>query len=545
MQPKTVISSLLIFIILGIFFSGCEKEGEEDVKNGSLQKPTVPRADNAVIFSGYHRLLLTWKNNDPNIVLAKIYWNTDSIIHPITSGTDSVKIFINNLEEGEYKLEIYTFDKDQNRSGKVLRTGYVYGDDFISNLSVSTIADITVTSENVLKIKWDTNPISAIGTEVEYTNKEGKTSMRFFERSEQIVEIADIAEAAEGTIRYRTLFAPNDQAIDILHSPYSTSKYLNRYAFFESLPGWKFRCKVMVEEKTIEDYGGMLSFKEKMDEAMVKASAKFQVPGLNDEGDNQTHFYAIEILPFSGRSSQYTTQRWLDDLSLDIMLVVNDNAASNDDSWGWRRTPYLTLGHDYAGLFGSNAVDALLHEFGHTRGMYDLYLGEVTAARNSISGQPYESERCIMNYPYGETIWSEFSRFIINASGANRVAAMYWNFFPDVFKVNVQYRDGVPASGARLNFYPVIQTSSGNMVRENDVVQYRTSLGESGNYIFNPPNPFAINQVPSNNIYNFLVEVTFTVSDTEYKEYSWMPMNHALIAGSKGLPYELNITLSK
>src|SRR5690606_13340135 len=232
--------------------------------------------------------------------------------------------------------------------------------------------------------------------------------------TELSTQVTNLSEDLRGTIEYRTAYLPEPNALDTFYTQYSTVAYVNRQAVFNSLPGWKFRCKVMAEVKTIGDHGGMIAFKEKMDEAMIKASKKFQVAGLNDAGNNQIHFYVSEIVPFTGSSSQFTTKQWLNDSSLDVMVVVNGNAASGDDSWGWRRSPYLTLGHDYAGLFVPNAIDALFHEFGHTRGMYDLYLSEVpNGANNPINGQAYEAKRCIMNHPYGETVWSELSRFII------------------------------------------------------------------------------------------------------------------------------------
>src|SRR5690606_31679620 len=200
----------------------------------------------------------------------------------------------------------------------------------------------------------------------------------------------------------------------------------------------------------------------------------------------------------------------------------NGNAASGDDSWGWRRSPYLTLGHDYAGLFVPNAIDALLHEFGHTRGMYDLYLSEVpNGANNPINGQAYEAKRCIMNHPYGETVWSELSRFIINESAGGRVAVNYWDYFPSVFKVAVERSNGTKINDAKLSFFPVFANS--NAVRATDVVKYRSTTDASGTYTF-PDNPFAIDGNVRNNVYNYLVQIQVDGQ----KHHRWMPLDEAL-----------------
>src|SRR5699024_4003718 len=159
------------------------------------------------------------------------------------------------------------------------------------------------------------------------TRAKGHQQRLFFKQSEAVSQLPDLSKDLQGSIQYRTLYLPEPNALDTFYTSYNSASYVDRKAVFDSLPGWKFRCKVMAEAKTIEAHGGMIAFKEKMDEAMVKASKKFQVPGLNDAGNNEIHFYMTEILPFTGASTQYTTKQWVNDTSLDIMLVVNDNAA--------------------------------------------------------------------------------------------------------------------------------------------------------------------------------------------------------------------------
>lgn len=544
---KYLLTGLAAFTCL-LYISGCRKE-DAIAQDAKEKGPYVSRADGARFFSGYQRAVIAWKNTDPNISVAKLYWNNgnDSLITAVNGSADSVKIEVDNLAEGEHTFALFTYDKNNISSGKVLVSGHVYGEQYAATMDNRQLENLTYTDGGVLKTEWQPFSGNGIGgTQVFYTGADGVERMQSVAATDAVLLLENLPGVIRGTIKYRTAYLPGPLVIDTLYSPFKTAAYLNRQAYFDSLPGWKLRCKVMVEAQTVRDHGGIMAFKEKMDTAIAKSSRRFQVPGINDAGGNQLHFYMIDVEQFTGASTQYTTKQWLNDNTLDFMLVVNGNAASGDDSWGWRRAPYLTLGHDYAGLFGDNAVDALLHEFGHVRGMYDLYLGEVTAAKNPVSGMGYESVRCIMNYPYGgETVWSEFSKIIINASAGSKVAKPYWDFFPTAFSVNVKRKDHTAAAGARLRFYPVIQTSTGNEVRANDVVQYRATLDASGGYVFYPPNPFAVNQVASNNIYNFLVEVIYTAGATEYKEYTWMPMNDALVAGSKGLPYELKIKLAR
>jgi len=524
-----------------LLITACSKDRGEDPTSMDNKREIVTQARTGKIYSGYHRLLFVWPNPDPKVNKVKLYWNRqqDSVTYELNNPLDTLKIPIDDLEEGEYAIEVLTFNREGKSSGKVLVKGLVYGDSYVQDLDRRTLYDMNYQySANTLSLVWEENNNAyIIGSEVMYTDVNGKVQRQFFPQAKLTGELSNLPVTATGEIQYRTAYLPDTTSIDTLFGEYTPAEYVNRKAFFDNLPGWKFRCKVMAEAKTIADHGGPLAFKAKMDDGLIRSGKKFQVPGLNDAGNNEIHFYMTEMIPFEGTSGQFRYLRGVDDPDMDILLIVNGNAAADDLSWGWLRTPYLTLGHDYDGLFGERAIDALLHEFGHARGMYDLYLGEVpNGANNPINGEPFESKRCIMNYPYGETVWSEFSRFIINASGADKVATPYWNYFPSSFQVNVIQKNGAPAAEAKLNFYPVFGNS--NAVRSTDVVKYRATTSANGQYIF-PDNPYAIDGNIANNVYNYLIQIEYGGK----KEHRWMPMDDALIAGSKGEVFTLNVEL--
>lgn len=535
---KYISSVLLVGILL---FSGCSKELENAGGPNDTVSP-IPQARTAKVYSGHHRLLFVWPEPDASVSEVRIYWNgrEDSVAQVLTFPMDTLKISIDNLDEGEYAMEVLTFDNKGASSGKVLLKGLVYGESYVNEWDARVLYDMNyLHGSSSLGLVWEESTDSRIaGSEVWYTDASGTEHRKFISHTTLDDVLDNMPTDERGQIKYRTVYLPDGQSIDTLYGAFTETTYINRKAIFDNLPGWKFRCKVMVEAKTIMDHGGPLAFKDKMDDGLIRASRKFQVPGLNDAGNNEIHFYMTECIPFEGTSGQFRYLRGVDDPDMDILLIVNGNAASDDLSWGWLRTPYLTLGHDYPGLFGDSAIDALLHEFGHVRGMYDLYLGEVpNGANNPISGQPFESKRCIMNYPYGETVWSEFSRFIINESAGEKVAKFYWDYFPSSFHVDVKQKNGTVAAGAKLNFYPVFANS--NAVRATDVVKYRATTGSDGLYIF-PDNPYAIDGNISNNVYNYLVQIEYNGE----KEYRWMPMDDALIAGSKGQPFIFYVELS-
>ena len=304
--------------------------------------------------------------------------------------------------------------------------------------------------------------------------------------------------------------------------------YIDRVAEFEKLEGWKFRCKVYAESQTIKDEGSKEDFMKKVDKLLADASAYFQVPGINDAGNNQVHFFMTELIEFQGDSRKYMMSAdGENDKSCDLRLIINGHPSANDMSGGWMGAPYLNLGHDYKGLWSGYALDALVHEFGHTRGVPDLYAAEVPAEGNPINGEAFEATRCIMNYPYGERVWSDYAKALINASADQRLCVMHYNHFPSGIKATALTADGKVATGAYMRFYPVYAYS--NKVAENPL--YEGGLSITGNFVFTK-NPFIVpdQENPDNNITNYLVEVDYEGK----RAYGWMPMYEAQLAKVQG-----------
>lgn len=317
--------------------------------------------------------------------------------------------------------------------------------------------------------------------------------------------------------------------------------YIDRKATFAQLPGWKFRCKVMVESKTVQDYGGRIEFMKKMDNLLVEASKFFQVAGINDEDNHQVHFFMIEMQEFTGQSKPLMLMdNGATDTTCDFRIIVNGNTTEGDMSGGWMGNPYLNLGHDYKGLFYGYALNALVHELGHVRGVPDLYAAELKGENNPINGEGYEATRCIMNYPYGEDVWSDYAKMIINASANNKLCRMHYTFLAKKgTQAKVLKANGEIAEGAYIKFYPVYAYSG----KVTDTPLYEGKVTNESNYIF-PQDPFIVpgQDNKDNNITNYLVEVTYNDKVT----YRWMPMYEAQYAASNGQdPYIYTIQLEE
>lgn len=323
--------------------------------------------------------------------------------------------------------------------------------------------------------------------------------------------------------------------------PEEEKDYIDRNEVFTQLPGWKFRCKVMVESKTVQDYGGRIKFMKKMDKLLVDASKFFQVPGINDAGNNQVHFFMTEMHEFTGQSKPWMLMDdGAYDTSCDLRIIVNGNKTEGDMSGGWMGNPYLNLGHDYEGLFQGYALNALVHEFGHVRGVPDLYSAELTGENNPINGERYEATRCIMNYPYGENFWSDYAKMIINVSANNRLCTMHYTFLPQKgTQAKVLKANGEIAEGAYVKFYPVY-AYSGKVTKE---ALYEGEITGKSNYIF-PQDPFIVpgQDNKDNNITNYLVEIVYKEKVT----YRWMPMYEAQYAAYNGEdPYIFTVQLEE
>lgn len=295
--------------------------------------------------------------------------------------------------------------------------------------------------------------------------------------------------------------------------------YIDRAKAFAKLPGWKFRCKIMGEKQTVEDCGGRIPFMQKVDALMVEASKYFQVPGINDEGDNQVHFFMTEMVVFEGlsRTQMYDRSGATDD-SYDLRIVFNANSKSGDVAGGYLGSPYLCIGHNWSGdggLWEGLGIDCLVHEMGHYRGMIDLYACEVPSAGNPINGEEYEADYSIMNYHYGNKHWCEYSLALINASAGDKVAVSNDSTIPSEVHIVIKDKNGAVANGAVVKCYPVYPYS--NKVNELPLFEGTIADGKPMELTDNP-------LTKSGRVDNLLIEVEYN----GVKTYEWMPLYKAM-----------------
>ncbi len=146
-------------------------------------------------------------------------------------------------------------------------------------------------------------------------------------------------------------------------------------------------------------------------------------------------------------------------------LVVMDGYRSDprETGGGWYgdewQTIYHARTHDdrFNSPFERNAVDGIIHEFGHARGVPDIYAMKVDAEKNPINGAAFGGVRCIMNYPYGEERWSDYAVRMIDLAGGRNVDIddLVSAVLPERIRIEVVESDGKPVRGAVVRLYPV------------------------------------------------------------------------------------------
>ncbi len=304
--------------------------------------------------------------------------------------------------------------------------------------------------------------------------------------------------------------------------------YVNRAEEFKKLKGWKFRCKVYGEVITVNDYGGRIEFMKKVDTLLATASKAFCINGINNEGDNQVHFYMTEMETFSGLSKSIMYQsKDLNDLSFDLKIIINDHPSEEDVSESWLGPPNYAISHNREGLFGKYAIESLIHELGHSRGMADIYATEIRSSMyNPVNHSIFEGVRGRMNNSHSDFFWSEYSLLMINANKNRRAARTHFDFLPEKIKATVTKWNGDILTGAKMRFYPVYSYS----YKVTPTPLYEGSLDSDGYFIFDS-HPFTKRgNKHSMNIFNYLVEAEYNGR----RSYAWMPIYEAELAGLKG-----------
>lgn len=202
--------------------AACNK-ADEDYKDfvPGGEKIYPGKATELTASPGKNRILLEWLlTTDPRIVKCRIYWNrgTDSMDVNVqrTDGVDTINAVLNNMPEGPYLFEVYTYNAQGNQSIKTEVNGDVYGDFYESNLLNRTLKKAGIVN-GAVKLEWDEADPRSPGVRLTFTGEDG-APYDILVPSEETVTVLDVLPQT-GTLEFKTLYLPAANAIDTFAAP--------------------------------------------------------------------------------------------------------------------------------------------------------------------------------------------------------------------------------------------------------------------------------------------------------------------------------------
>ena len=310
-------------------------------------------------------------------------------------------------------------------------------------------------------------------------------------------------------------------------------------------PVYTFRVKIGIDRESVDSLGGRERVLQQIEEMFRRINRAFnydaRFQAIYDFVVDWDAFYI-----YDGLSTEEVMKPHPDH----DYLVVMDGYKSDprEVGGGWYGDTIQTIYHArthndrFNSPFEPGAIDGIIHEFGHARGVPDIYAMKVDADKNPVNGRAFYCERCIMDYCYGEEHWSDYAVHMINlAAGYNvNIDDLVTAALPEQIRVEVVDELGEPVRNAAVRFYPVRwYTNSVNadpcVVSETDR-KGRCVLPVS--QVFVPEKEFGVRYC------NCLIEV----ESDGIKTYGWLPLyelHDARFAGNKCCVQRLTLKRSR
>jgi len=209
---------IFILIIAALFITACGKSDtayKDFAPGGEIVYPG--KADSVKVYPGNNRVKLTWLlKTDSRITKCRVYWNQrqDSAEVPVTrtNAVDTITVLLNNMAEGAYSFDVYSYNANGNTSIKANATGDVYGSFYTSNL-VNRLFKKAVYSAGKTRIEWVVADPRTFALRLRYKDLAGVTQTLQVPSSEMITNIP--ANVLNNELEYETLYLPVPNAIDI------------------------------------------------------------------------------------------------------------------------------------------------------------------------------------------------------------------------------------------------------------------------------------------------------------------------------------------
>lgn len=305
-------------LILSLSYLGsCTKmdEYKKDFVTGDLIYPAKP--DTVLVFSGDYRVgMLSVQTSDPNIVKSHIYWDSRSDSTEIdvqkTSGSDTIRLVIDDLLEGAHTFEVVNEDGQGNRSVPVFTIGTVYGDKYRASLINRPIASSYLDTGLQMNLSFADMDLSngPIGMELHYLKSDGDSATLLIGMDVTDTLLLDYKKGS--SVSFRTFFRPDSTSIDTFMTAYETytppiqnvwvdltTKYLKNYGdpfYYSTWDGSRWGILAdWVTTEPVKNYGGFGGYEVK-NHSMLAMEAGWGRPSFSNG-----KIYQTVLLPYEGK----------------------------------------------------------------------------------------------------------------------------------------------------------------------------------------------------------------------------------------------------
>lgn len=285
---------------------------------------------------------------------------------------------------------------------------------------------------------------------------------------------------------------------------------------------WQFKIIVGVEKRTAEFYqtASAKLLKTIVQEQFVKVNANFN----RDKKFNGTYNFKVDsvyVIQDSVRADFTKLHPGFD------YKIIVDGFDSSPNGGGWYEINSLIYqkwkNTEFGGPFEQYATDGLTRDLARARGAVDLYALQVEATKNPINGKAFNTVSSIMNFPYNDVVWDQYTVNLLNKTAGNALVGKTYvtASFPTTLHILTKDSLGNNAKDVKVEVFPVEWYS--NTVTATALVN--TTTNATGIYTF-AINPFAPNSASfpySIRYANFLVKASKGTTSL----YQWIPLYDA------------------
>lgn len=326
-------------------FSSCEdfmSIHKEYIEGGEIIY--APKPDSINFIAGKGRISFYCRTyNAPNVRSVDVYWNDglDSLIIPVEmkTGYDSISVILDNMQEKSYTFNVRTTDHFGHKSLYLTDFGTSYDEVYQSRLSDRRIKAISL-SDKGGKVNWYFAPGSLVRSEIQYTKNDDSQSVVATSSKTDEILLPDIK--AGSTIKYRSLFIPEAEAIDTFATAWKTYETPFPEEYKYDTGSWV----VLAASDESADHGGRI--------ALLDGDLNTFWHSAYKNGNAPLPHWAVFDMQSEKRISRVEIYRRVNNTDTkSIELYVSDQPDANSDNWE-------KIGNGQFG--GGNSISVLIPE---------------------------------------------------------------------------------------------------------------------------------------------------------------------------------------